>query len=161
MNVSRETREQYTLMSCAGDFHTQGRCPQGFSVSSPDGNFSMVLPGILECGQIPNNRTEILTPEITSHHAHLKDFSIPPLDPESEILLLIGRDVPEAQHVCDHIIGPMNAPFAQRLRLGWVVVGDVCLGQSHKPDSVSVLKTIVLDDGRHTIFSSLRQQVHC
>ena len=36
--------------------------------------------------------------------------------------------------------------------MGWVVVGEVCLGTLHKPDTISVLKTILLSDGRCTIF---------
>lgn len=27
---------------------------------------------------------------------------------------------------------PNNAPYAQRLDLGWVIVGDVCLGAARK-----------------------------
>ncbi|XP_060083636.1 uncharacterized protein LOC132562879 [Ylistrum balloti] len=160
MNVSGETTERYTLVSCAGDLPTQGRCAHGFSVSSLDGEFSLSLPGILECDQIPNNRLEIPTPEITTYHSHLKDVDLPPLDPGTQILLLIGRDVPEAHHVCEQIIGPSNSPFAQRLRLGWVIVGNVCLGTTHPPDSsdVSVLKTRILEDGRPTLFPPCENQ---
>ncbi|XP_069109740.1 uncharacterized protein [Argopecten irradians] len=124
MDVSGETVEQYTLVSCAGDLPTQGRRAHGFSVSSLNGQFTLPLPDILECDPIPNNRTEIPTPEITNYHSHLKDVKLPPLRSNSEILLLIGRDVPEAHHICEQIIGPPNSPFAQRLNLGWVVVGN-------------------------------------
>ena len=39
-------------------------------------------------------------------HGHLHQISnkIPPLDSSAEILLLIGRDVPEAHHVESQII---------------------------------------------------------
>lgn len=39
-------------------------------------------------------------------------------------------------------------PFAQRLALGWVVVGDICLDGVHKPGHVNVLKTNILDSDR-------------
>ncbi|XP_069103769.1 uncharacterized protein [Argopecten irradians] len=160
MDVSGETVEQYTLVSCAGDLPTQGRRAHGFSVSSLNGQFTLPLPDILECDQIPNNRTEIPTPEITNYHSHLKDVKLTPLRSNSEILLLIGRDVPEAHHNCEQIIGPPNSPFAQRLNLGWVVVGNVCLGTTHPPNpsEVSVLKTRILGDGRPTLFDPCDNQ---
>lgn len=40
-------------------------------------------------------------------------------------------DLPEVHHVRDKRIRTRNAPFAQRLNLGWVVVGDMCLGNFH------------------------------
>lgn len=49
--------------------------------------------------------------------------------------------------------GPHSAPFAQRLDLGWVIVGDVCLGRAHRPTNVSVFRTSVLVSGRHSILS--------
>ena len=52
-----------------------------------------------------------------------------PLDNRAQILLLIGRDLMEAHHVIDHRIGPKGSPYAQRLKLGWVVVGETCLGK--------------------------------
>lgn len=66
-------------------------------------------------------------------------------------MLLVGRDLPEAHHVFEQLIGPKDSPFAQRLGLGWVVIDDVCTGKIHKPDKVSVLKTRILDGGRPTI----------
>lgn len=38
-------------------------------------------------------------------------------------------------------------PFTQRSDLGWVIVGDVCLGNAHKVN-VSVFKTNLLENGR-------------
>ena len=37
--------------------------------------------------------------------------------------------------------------FEQRLDLGWVLVGEVCLGNAHKP-SVSTFKTNVMENVR-------------
>lgn len=72
----------------------------------------MKLPVVTECNDIPDDRKEIPTPEVISAHAHLCDLPIAPLDPDAEILLLIGRDLMEARHVHDQRIGPKNTPFA-------------------------------------------------
>ncbi|XP_057694147.1 uncharacterized protein LOC130917078 [Corythoichthys intestinalis] len=44
-----------------------------------------------------------------------------------------GRDILRVHKVREQINGPDNAPYAQRLDLGWVIIGDVCLGTVHKP----------------------------
>lgn len=88
------------------------------------------------------------------HHSHLKHIAdqIPDFDVQSDIMLLLGRDVIEAHHVCDQVLGPSGAPFAQRL--GLVVVGDLCLGQIHATNVVNVNKTYALEpeDGRSSLF---------
>lgn len=56
-----------------------------------------------------------------------------------------------AHKVRQQVNGPHNDPFAQRLDLGWVVIGEVYLGNMHKP-TVGTFKTHVLDNGRHSIF---------
>jgi len=131
MDIPMITTEQYTLGSYNGYFSTQGRQAHGLTVTAIDNSSSVALPGVLECDQIPNIREEISSPEITSFHNHLRDIPIPPLNPNVDILLLIGRDLPGAHHVLEQRIGPMNSPFAQRLNFGWVIVGNVCLGSTH------------------------------
>lgn len=75
---------------------------------------------VLECDQIPDVRYEIPTPDVASHYPHLRDIEpfIPPLNPDAQIMLLIGRDLIEAHHVLDQRIGPPNSPYAQKLPLG-------------------------------------------
>lgn len=87
-------------------------------------------------------------------HPHLRPIAseIPQLDPNAQILLLLGRDVLRVHKVRQHINGPNNAPFAQRLDLGWVLVGEVCLGSVHKP-KVHCAKTHVLDNGRPSLLT--------
>ena len=77
---------------------------------------------------------------------------MPPFDSEADILLLIGRYLVEAHHVHDQRNGPLNTPYAQNLSLGWVIIGETCLGKIHKTDSVSVKKTYIFKDGQETIF---------
>ena len=103
---------------------------------------------------MPDVREEIPTPDVARYHSHLKDIAshIPPLDPQSDILLLIGRDLIEAHHVHDQRIGPRGSPYAQRLSLGWAIIGETCLGKGHGTDSVNVKKTYLLKNGRPSIF---------
>ena len=88
------------------------------------------------------------------YHSHLNDLSvfIPSLDTETSTLLLIGRDLPEAHLVLDQRIGPRGSPFAQKLPLGWVVIGETCLGGINRTDYVSTNKTFFLSSGRSSLF---------
>lgn len=56
------------------------------------------------------------------------------------------------------INGPHNAPFAQRLDLGWVIVGDVCIERAHKP-MVSVFKTHILDNGCPSLLTPCQSHI--
>ena len=124
-------------------------------VESLDGSAKFRLPNLIECDQIPSAREEIPTPDVAAHFPHLQSIAhqIAPLDTHSDILLLIGRDLPEAHHILDQRIGRSNEPYAQRLHLGWVIVGETCLGKVHKPDTVTTLKTNLMPDKRASIFS--------
>ncbi|XP_026005436.1 uncharacterized protein LOC113010547 [Astatotilapia calliptera] len=145
----------YTLRTCAGVTELSGRRGVGFVAQPLDGRLSIPLPTLIECSHIPDDRSEIPTPDVVKHHPHLKSIThlIPELDPNAQILLLLGRDVLQVHKVRDQRNGPNNAPYAQRLDLGWVVVGDVCLGAAHKPKAVNVYRTNVLENGRHSHFS--------
>ncbi|KAL1252709.1 hypothetical protein QQF64_017402 [Cirrhinus molitorella] len=151
----------YTLKTCAGHTETAGRRASGYTVESVDNKISIHLPTLLECNQIPNVRTEIPTPEAAFHHAHLKHIAdkIPPLDPDAKILLLLGRDILQVHKVREQISGPGDAPFAQRLDLGWVVVGDVCLGGAHRTQEVRSYKTAILENGRTSHFQPCNNQI--
>lgn len=131
----------YHLRTCSGITEARGRKAEGFQIESLDGKVLIPLPPLLECAEIPNNRAEIPTPSAV----------ILELDPEAEILLLLGRDVISAHKARQQVNGPHNASFAQRLDLGWVVIGEVCLGKAHRP-MVNTCKTLVLDHNHHSIF---------
>lgn len=140
----------YTLKTCSGVTQVSGRRACDYVVQSFDGKMSFPLPMLIECNAIPNNKDEIPTAEAASHHPHLRAIAaeIPHLDPDADILLLIGRNLLSVHKVRKQICGKHNDPFAQRLDLGWVIIGDVCLGNAHKPSEVNVLKTHILDNGR-------------
>lgn len=79
-----------------------GRRASGFCVSSIDGSVTMELPTLAKCNDIPDDRSEILTPDVISHQPHMCDLRIPELNPDAQILLLIGRDL-------KHIMLEINA----------------------------------------------------
>lgn len=145
---------EYALSSCNGCVTVSGRRASGYLVESLNRDTQLNLPTLIECNQIPNVRDEIPTPQVAAYHPHLLDIAryIPPLDEQSDILLLIGRDLLESHHVLDQRIGPKNSPYAQQLPLGWVIIGESCLGKVHKPDFVNVNKTHLLTNRRTSIF---------
>ena len=139
----------YTLTSCAGQIQANGRRANGFVIEGLDGHSKLNVPYLTECPDIPDNREEIPTPQVALHHAHLVDIAdfIPPIDSRSDMLLLIGRDMPEAHHVLDQRIGPVGSPYAQKLPFGWVIIGEACLGKN-----INVNKINLLENGRTSYF---------
>jgi hypothetical protein len=83
-------------------------------------------------------------------YPHLSDIAsyIPSINEDAAIEILIGRDLIAAHHVVDQRLAPDGLPYGQKLPLGWVIIGDVCLGKVHQPEVISVNKTSVLIDGR-------------
>lgn len=152
LEVSSEEKS-YQLSSCAGTLMTSGRTALGLRVQSASGGPVFSLPNVLECNGIPQDTSEIPTPEIADAHPHLRRLAkkIPPFNSSANISLLIGRDVPGAHHVLEQVVGPPSSPFAQRLPLGWAVIGEVCLDGAHKPSTVTVNKTFVAPGRRETI----------
>ena len=152
LNISSEEYE-YTLKTCADTVVKSGRRAQGCVIESLDGSTRYQLPALIECPMIPDNRDEIPTPQVAMHHPHLHDIAsqIPILDEEADVLLLIGRDLIDAHHVLEQKTGSPGSPFAQRLGLGWVIIGEVCLGKVHQPDSVSVNITHLVSKHRASI----------
>ncbi|CAG2230743.1 unnamed protein product [Mytilus edulis] len=149
-----ETTEpvEYSLASCSGKTVQHGRRTTGYILESLDGTTQLKCPSLIECNEIPISKREIATPAIARHYKHLQDIEqfIPELDRNAEVMLLIGRDVTAAHHILDQRIGKDNEPYAQRLRLGWAIIGETCLGLVHTSDTITVNKTTVLPNGRET-----------
>lgn len=109
-------RSPYSLKTCAGVTETAGRRASDYQIKSLDGQVCLHLPTLIECNQIPNNRSEISTPNAVLHHAHLTSVAlqIPEIDHKAPILLLLGRDIIRVHKVREQINGPHD---------GWVIVG--------------------------------------
>ncbi len=146
----------YTLHTCAGTAKAMGRRPDNFIVRSLDGETQVSLPTLLECNMLPEDRDEIPTPEIARYFSHLKAVADkqPPFDTSAPILLLLGRDILSVHKVREQYNGPGNMPFAQRLDLGCVIVGEVCMGGVHKSETANVFRTNILQNGRTSFFPS-------
>lgn len=80
---------------------TEGRRATGLIIESLDGVTKVKLPTLIECNNMPDDRAEIPTPDAARWHSHLKPIAhcIPPLDPEAQILLLLGRDILQVHKV--------------------------------------------------------------
>ena len=133
---------EYSLRPCAGYITASGRQPSGYIVEALDRSAKLKLPTLIECDNVPNNTDEITTPEVVVGHPHLVNIAkdIPPLNESADVMLLIGRDLPSAHHVIDQRIGDENAPYAQMLNLGWVVVREVCLGTIYDAKVLTSIK---------------------
>ncbi|KAK3735147.1 hypothetical protein QZH41_001892 [Actinostola sp. cb2023] len=116
----------YTLKTCTGVSHTKGRRANGLILESLNGSSKHSLPTITECDAIPDSKEDIPTPDVAQAYAHLRSIAnkIPEFDADTEVLLLIGRDVPAIHKVRESRNGPRNAPWAQRLDLGPVAGND-------------------------------------
>ncbi|XP_061168347.1 uncharacterized protein LOC133177306 [Saccostrea echinata] len=146
----KDKPQNYTISTCSGKVVTSGRRGKGFIVRSIEGNVDFELPTLTGCDHIPNNRDEMPTPEVTLHHEHLTEiaWNLQPLDEECHILLLIGRDLIETHHVLHQIFGPLKAPYAQQLKLCWVVIGETCLNMQDASRDLSVKNLSLLPTGQ-------------
>nr|XP_054587010.1 uncharacterized protein LOC129152514 [Nothobranchius furzeri] len=143
----------YHMRTCAGLTQMLGRKAVGFQIEPIGEGPRLDLPPLIECDEIVFNRDEIPTPEVALAHAHLKHLAplIPKRDPAAQIAVLLGRDIIQVHKARQQVNGPHNAPFAQRLDLGWVIVGEVCLN-AHRP-TVNAYKTHVLSNGRPSLLT--------
>ena len=140
----------YTLKTCAGKSKLEGRCTKNLVIESLDGRKTHKLPPVIECDAIPDSTEEIPTPAVGRAHPHLREIAdkIPEIDPEADILLLVGRNVPQLHKVHESRNGKGASPWAQRLDLGWVILGKVCLDGAHQPADVSLCKRHILPNGQ-------------
>ncbi|XP_078330327.1 uncharacterized protein LOC111129274 [Crassostrea virginica] len=153
---------EYTMQSCSGRTVGHGRITDQLIVKDLSGKVQLELPPVLECDDIPENQAEIPTPHVAHYYPHMSDIAdyLHPVDPSLKILLLIGRDLPEAHHVIEQRIGPPRSPFAQRSPLGWTIIGDVCLSGQHLPSSFSNNKTFINNSGRPSVLEPCEQMVN-
>ena len=145
----------YMLKTCSGTMEVTGRRASNLIIESINGKTQVMLPTLIECDMLPDDRSEVPTPEVAQYYPHLRCIAdqIPELDSRAPILLLLGRDILSLHKVREQHNGPHNSPYAQRLDLGWVIVGEVCLGGAHKPSNATVFKTNILQNGRSSVLS--------
>ena len=85
----------------------------------------------------------ILTSSAASNHPQLQPVAhlILELNPSAPTMLLHGQELISVHKVRKQVNGPCDAPYAQKLNLGWVIVGKVCLEGVHKPTTVNTFYT--------------------
>ncbi|ETE63496.1 Octapeptide-repeat protein T2, partial [Ophiophagus hannah] len=149
----------YSLKTCAGIVEMAGRRASGYQVELVDGKTCVTLPILIECNQIPDHKSEIPTPD-AAIHPHLNHIVhlIPELDPQAQIVLLLGRDILQVHKARAQINGPHYALYSQKLELGWVIIGDTCLGSMHKPTSISSMLTSTWENRHPSIFQPCHNQ---
>ena len=138
--------ERYFLTTCSGTKETKyGRRVTDVVIQSISGAAAN-LPTLIECGNIPQDKREIPTPEMARRFPHLQEIAneTPPLDETANIHLLIGRDAPELLKVREFRNGPKGTPWAQRLSLRWTIIGQMCLHLAEGPTHVLVCRTSLL-----------------
>ncbi|XP_068707799.1 uncharacterized protein [Montipora foliosa] len=140
--------EKYFLSTCSGEKEEKyGRRVAGITVRSLSGA-EFAAPTLTECDTIPQDKSEIPTPDMARSFPHLKAIAheIPPINETAKIHLLLGRDAPELLKVREFRNGPKGAPWAQRLALGWTISGQMCLdfasGPAHVLTRLTSLSTV-------------------
>lgn len=154
--------EPYFLNSCACKVMTSGRRADGFMVTSLCGKERLSLPSFTKCDMIPSNRNEIPKPEVAVRYPHLKSIAskLSELDSKAKISLLIGRDLTPVHYVLDQKIGQAGQQYTQRLKLGWVIIGETCLDGQHLPRDVNSMKTHTQFNGRPTALDPCDSYLH-
>ena len=101
-NIQQESGT-FNISTCNGTVTYTGRAAENLCIESIDGNISFSLPKVIECDEIPTNTSEIPTKDVARAFTHLQEVEpmIPEFDSSAEILILIGRDLPQAHHVLD------------------------------------------------------------
>ncbi|CAB4025546.1 Hypothetical predicted protein [Paramuricea clavata] len=105
-------KQKYLLTTCIGAKETKyGRRVSGLFVKSMCVRIAK-LSNLVECEQVPQDKTEIPTPTTTKRYPHLEEVSkeILPLDQEAKIGIIIGRNAPELLKVRAFKNGPKAAP---------------------------------------------------
>lgn len=76
---------------------------------------------------------------------------------KAEIMMLIGGNLTVAHHVLDQKVAPGNLPYAQKLHLGWTIIGETCLGKVHQPN---VINTVNTSNGRPSVMLRCDYAIH-
>ena len=136
---------QYFLSTCNGKEQEKYGWRVGKIVIQSLDGVQAELPTLVECDSVPQDKREILTPEMARRFNHLREIAeeIPPLDQNAGIHILIGCDAPELLKVRAFKNGATGTPWAHRLDLGWTITGQMCLNLAGGPAHVIAHRTAV------------------
>lgn len=103
---------KYLLSTCGGGKEEKsGRRVSGVVLRSMAGRMSR-LPQLVECTNIPQDKREIITPEMAGQFPHLQEIAeeILAYDHKAKVEILIGRDAPELLKIRESRNGLKGAP---------------------------------------------------
>ncbi|XP_071944669.1 uncharacterized protein [Antedon mediterranea] len=77
----------YRIKTCNGEKKTTGRKLQSVDFEAINREVQIILPNLLECEEIPGNKSEIPTPEVAMAFPHLESIAakIPSIDKSAEV----------------------------------------------------------------------------
>lgn len=100
-NISMDNLVPYTLKTCTGVSETAGRRASNFIIESADGQSSLHLPTLTECNTLPDNCSEIPTPDVIPKQ-HPRERPSTSLSTLSEHLSSEGTAPPASLFVMEH-----------------------------------------------------------
>lgn len=113
-----------TTATCSKAF-VRGKTISSLVVWGIDARKSYSLPKLLTNDFLPDSKNEVATPKIVMQHTNIAHLAgnFQELDPEADVLLLLGRDCSDVMYTRCY---DLRSPFAHHTALGWAVVGPVC-----------------------------------
>lgn len=120
-----------------------GRKAIGFQIEAVNGGVRPDLPPLIECNKIITSRSEIPTPDVALAHVHLKRIAphISKLDPDAEIMILLGRDVIRVHKVREQVNGLYQPHKPGKIR--------VVFDSSAQPHSLSLTWVLLTGPDRN------------
>lgn len=90
-----------------------GRKAVGFQIEAVNGGVCLDLPPLIECNEILTNKSEIPTLEVALAYTHLRHIAphIPKLDPDAQMMILLGRDMIRVHKVREQVNSTTTHPL--------------------------------------------------
>ena len=94
---------------------------------------------------IPASQEDIATPEIARSWKHLEEVAHRIRHhPDTEIGILIGRNIPSAFQPLSIIYGGEDEPWAEEYKFGWTIIGPVCLHKREDSANCAMVNRITI-----------------
>ena len=115
---------------------------------------SLKIPFAYSEDRIPASHEDIATPETAKSWKHLEKIAhLIHHQPNVEIGLLIGRNIPSAFQPLQIIYGNDNEPWAEQYKFGWTIIGPVCLDNRGTENCATVNRIIILREDPQNLFN--------
>ena len=110
-------------------------------VKSSSGGQWIKLPPVLTHPGLPDTSSETAEPGLVRKYRHIRKFaeSFPRIDPNLEVLLLIGANCGEAMHTRCY---GASYPYVHKTALGYALVGPVCIDDQDGTPCVTLRSSV-------------------